>query len=256
MEKEKNNYSVNVLLIFIIIILAIFCVLFATGTINLNNSQNSENNEQIADDNTDTERNISTDILDKILPIIGIKDKTSNSSNCVSKMLINKTSGRLDNYTADDAFWLVMSYYTQYYGHDNEVADEKCLDPSTPVPGGRCLAFSKNTINEIIKNYDFKYTADEIFTNNLRKQDNENYYVFLDLAGMCAGVESEKHDITSWYGTESQMKDNLSTSDYVTVRDEITIKYSNNSNDSSSRVVYYTFKVENNSYKLWLYYIY
>ena len=80
--------------------------------------------------------------------------------------------------------------------------------------------------------------------------------MFLDLAGMCAGIESEKHTISSWYGTESQMKENLSTGDYITVRDEIAIKYSNNSNDSSSRVVYYTFKVENNNYKLWLYYIY
>ena len=261
MEQEKNKNGVNLLLILIIIILAILCILFATETININNgginnNQNSKNNVQTIDNNRTVDNNISNDILDKILPVIGVNDRTSNSSNCVSHMLMTRRAGRFDNYTVDDAFWLVMSYYSQYYGHSNGVADDKCLDPGKPVPGGRCLSFSKETINEIIKNYDFKYTADEIFANNLRKQDSENYYVFLDLAGMCAGIKSEKHTISSWYGTESQMKDNLSTGDYITIRDEITIKYSNNGNDSSSRVIYYTFKVENDTYKLWLYYIY
>lgn len=45
MEQEKNKNGVNLLLIFIIVILAVLCVLFATGTINLK-SETAEHNFQ------------------------------------------------------------------------------------------------------------------------------------------------------------------------------------------------------------------
>ena len=54
MEQEKNKNGVNLLLIFIIVILAVLCVLLATGTIKLKTNEVSNitgNNNQIADNN-------------------------------------------------------------------------------------------------------------------------------------------------------------------------------------------------------------
>ena len=44
MENQKNNKGVIILLIVIIVILTTLCVLFATGTINLNSNRVNDNN--------------------------------------------------------------------------------------------------------------------------------------------------------------------------------------------------------------------
>ncbi len=67
MEQGKNKNGVNLLLVFIIVILAALCVLFATGTIKLNSKETAnESNNQISDntnvDNTNVD-NTSTDLL-------------------------------------------------------------------------------------------------------------------------------------------------------------------------------------------------
>ena len=62
MEQEKNKNVSNLLFIFIIVVLAVLCVLFATGTIKINSKETAnESNNQISD-NTNVD-NSSTDLL-------------------------------------------------------------------------------------------------------------------------------------------------------------------------------------------------
>ena len=57
MEQEKNKNGVNLLLIFIIIILALLCVLFATGTISLKSNEVTDGSDNQTSENTNTEDN-------------------------------------------------------------------------------------------------------------------------------------------------------------------------------------------------------
>ena len=61
MEQEKNKNGVNLLLIFIIVILAVLCVLFATGTISFKTA------DKCVDENTSTQTNNNTNDLNNTI---------------------------------------------------------------------------------------------------------------------------------------------------------------------------------------------
>jgi len=64
MEQEKKKNGVNLLLIFIIVLLAVLCVLFATGTIDLKSKVVADNNSNQSNENTnEVENNIDNDLL-------------------------------------------------------------------------------------------------------------------------------------------------------------------------------------------------
>ncbi len=62
MEREKNKNGVSILLRLIIIVLAILCVLFATGTIKLNSKETVDENNNQTGENSNV-NNTSTDLL-------------------------------------------------------------------------------------------------------------------------------------------------------------------------------------------------
>ena len=62
MEQEKNKNVSNLLFIFIIVVLAVLCVLFATGTIKLNSKETANDSNNQISDNTNVD-NTSTDLL-------------------------------------------------------------------------------------------------------------------------------------------------------------------------------------------------
>lgn len=62
MEQGKNKNGVNLLLIFIIVVLTIFCILFATGTISLKSKEITAGDDNQTNENTNTTDN-STSLL-------------------------------------------------------------------------------------------------------------------------------------------------------------------------------------------------
>lgn len=104
MEQEKNNNGVIILLVVIIAILAVLCVLFATGTISLskntsNDSQQaSESNQQTNIDMGTSSNSLKTKLVDNINCqnstttfnniTVNIEAKESNDQ-CSSKVLVN-----------------------------------------------------------------------------------------------------------------------------------------------------------------------
>ena len=54
MEQEKNNKGVNLLLVILVAVLAVLCVLFATGTINLKSNEVTDGNGNQSSENTKT----------------------------------------------------------------------------------------------------------------------------------------------------------------------------------------------------------
>ena len=66
MEQEKNKNGTNLLLIFIIVILAVLCVLFATGTISFKTADkcvNENTNTQTSNNTNDLNNTIDNDLL-------------------------------------------------------------------------------------------------------------------------------------------------------------------------------------------------
>lgn len=261
MEKERNNKGLIIALIIIIVILAALCVLFATGTISLKNKE-PNSKEQVTNNEKTTNKNIEDSILKELLPIIGADkdyvDGDSGTCNYISLKFKNENS-RLDSYTKDEAYNLIILNYIENYSpidytSKNEIDEKNCTEKSPVIPSGRCTAYSKEIVKEIANKYDFDYTVEEIFGNNdnIQKEDEKNYYAWANFAGHCAGMALYKHNISSWYDDTYDTNDEKSA---IIIRDEITIKYSNG--DNSNRIVYYTFKKDNDgNYKLWLYEVY
>lgn len=202
-----------------------------------------------------TNKNLPDAILKKVLPSIGLEsiDEKIDGCSVITNVLMNTTNAiRLDHYTTDEAYKLLIANYIMYYNFDDSVSADICIDSNNA--SGSCNALSKTKIDNIMQKYDFKFSASEIISNYLKGQDNDNYYILLD-GGMCGDLNSEKHSITSWYGHYGDIDNNILNDNYITIRDNILLNYLNN--DKSSRVIYYTFKKEADSnYKLWLYNIY
>ena len=155
MEQRKNKNGVYLLLIFIIVILAVLCVLFATGTIsfmmgNNTNKENISDNNNITTINANNINNIDSKTLSELLQIIGLNDINNTKSICntITQIFLNGTDSRLDSYSKDQARWLVLSYYKLYYNQNDDSYQEysKCLDPGTRVTQSSCYSFDKDLI--------------------------------------------------------------------------------------------------------------
>ena len=126
MEQEKNNKGIIVLLTILVVVLAVLCVLFATGTISfksndLNSNQQANEDSQINTNNDNATSAIQTKLIDNIRcqnsneTFNGISvnvETTNNDGVCDSKVKINN-----DDITNDTRKMYIESY--EFY--DNNV---------------------------------------------------------------------------------------------------------------------------------------
>lgn len=251
MEKRKNKGMIIGFLIGLLVAgIAIFILYyFKIVSFDVKNVFNKANdNKDIVEENN--VENIDEDILKELLPVIGIDENYKTDTNCdFSIVFIKNGDKRLDSYDRWEAYNLFLVNYHQKYGYDS-IEAEKCIKFDGTVAGGSCFAYSKERIPQILDLYDFSYTQKKIFEGFI--EDENNYYKVYDNGGFCAGYDSYKHNISSWYGMENnKMPD---TNEYITIKDKIELNYENG--DSSSSVIYYVFKLVDGRYKLWLYNIY
>lgn len=251
MKKDNSKIGLIVLVIILsVLVIGLSSYLIYDKLIN--------NKEENIVDNKEKNKNIKDDVLAELLPIIGLNNDNKTSKDCdsLSPKFIFEGSKRLDSYSKYQAYTLVTYNYYQNYSKNNFANLEMCLKPGEPAPGGSCYAYSKNILKDIVKKYDFAYSFDEIFAEYIQNEDDDNYYMWNSLTGVCADYEEFKRNISSWYGYATDVDNNVTDDEFITIRDNVSLKYFNG--DDSSRIIYYTFKKsdDNNKYKLWLYNIY
>lgn len=254
MEKRKNKGMIIGFLIGLLVAAVTFFILYYFKIVSFdvkNDATGKANdNKEIVDNKQNNVENIDEDILKELLPIIGLDKNYKTDTNCdFSIIFIKNGDKRLDSYDKWQAYNLFLVNYHQKYGYDS-TNYEKCIKPGDTVAGGNCFEYPKERIPQILDLYDFSYTQEEIFEGFI--ENGNNYYRVYDNGGFCAGFDSYKHNISSWYGIEKS--EILDTKEYITVRDKIELNYENG--DSSSSIIYYTFKLVDGRYKLWLYSIY
>ena len=249
MEKEKSKNGVIALLVVIIIILAILCILFATGTISFKSNVTENKNESQEINEIDEET------LQKLLPIIGINNDKLDKCDYISLTLLrNNSLSNLSVYETKELMEIIylFRHSKNYEQPDNYVDTEKCIKTNeTAIPGGSCYQYSKQELKEISDNYFFPYTVEEVFK-DAQNEDENNYYSFNDLAGYCAGYDKYKHNISSWYGLRNNKMDNKNI---ITIKDNLQLEYYD-THENTSKIIYYTFELNDNNYKLTDYKIY
>ena len=221
MKQEKNR--INLLLVFIIIILAVLCILFATGTFDFKNKTNRDNNQT-----SNLQPNeIDSALLNNLYDIIGINwDGTYPNGDCLNYFLSN------DNYKSDaeKIFSLYVSHkYMSTYRYDHPSCNEECKKAlSCEV----CSSILKVNGDKIIKLYNF----DNLKLTELPGLDMDYFYASTGTtAGVCHfGIT---HDSSSEYIDSNSIRitDNQVVTDYVFGED-------NKINSTKNQVVTYDFK--------------
>ncbi len=251
MNSGKGKNILILFLIVIIIVLTVFIYMLLNGKINFTDN-NNDNNSTLNNDKyliLSEKDNVERSLLDRLLPVIGIDEEVTEDDkykqNMLSYTLLELDYNRLEYIEKKDALDLILAY--TYFSNDlNDDDYTKCLDANIAVPAGSCVVYPKSFLLKAMEKFDIKYSLDELLDGN--KEDSGNYYVWGNYYGPGTG---KTHNITSWYGHEYEKNDNISNNEYITIRDEMTIDYYDE--DISSRIVYYTFILDDttNNYKLY-----
>lgn len=209
MEQGKNKNGVNLLLIFIIVTLAVLCVLFATGTISLksNETGNNQSNGVVVDNGIDLDK------LEQIYNILGIDNNEITSLNhCLNYNL--STNDYLNNSKKIFSLYAMINGYNEYNISAEErqkimycdvVKSDNCSSPQ-PFLSAAARVISKPRANEIITKYNLQNTDFLMDFPHISNIVNNMYGYYTEYAsgGGCDYIikhnldihENESHEVT------------------------------------------------------------
>lgn len=228
MENQKNSKGLVALLAVLVVVLGALCILFATGTISLNNKAttnddlNTGNNNQETTDTND----IDSALLNNLYNILGINlGEDSYWGDCLNYFL---SSNNYKN-NARQIFGLYAAHNRLNTNHYNDGScNEEC---KKALSCGECSSISKINADKITK----LYSLDNLQFNELPGFKDEYAYTNGIPAGVCHyGVT---HDTSSEYIDSNSIRivDKQVATDYVFGED-------NKVNSTKNQTVTYDFK--------------
>ena len=143
MEQEKNKNGVNLLLIFIIVILAVLCVLFATGTISLKSNEVTDGSGNQTSENTNTEDNSANLLNGNII--------VTQNGKVISNEIPSDLVGKYTNKNSSES-------YIQLTNGNVEVSE--------PTGGGATRVFKNDQV--------------KLYINYLNTDENSKQYVTVE----------------------------------------------------------------------------
>lgn len=239
MENQKNSKGLVALLAVLVVVLGALCILFATGTISLNNKTttnddlNTGNNSQ---ETTDTNK-IDSALLNSLYDTLGINWESKSSGDCLNKFLSNSNYNDV-NYkdnpndyssNAKRVFSLYASHnYMTTYRYNDYNCGEDCKHYYTCA---ECTSILKTNANKIKK----LYSLDNLKLDDLPGVDSDYAYSTGISVGVCHyGIT---HDTSSEYIDSNSIRiiDKQVVTDYVFGED-------NKVNSTKNQTVTYDFK--------------
>ena len=141
MEQEKNKKGVNLLLIFIIVILAVLCVLFATGTISLKSNEVTDGSDNQTNENTNTEDNSANLLNGNII--------VTQNGKVISNEIPSDLVGKYTNKNSSES-------YIQLTNGNVEVSE--------PTGGGPAKVFKNDEVKLYINYLNTNYNSEQYVT--------------------------------------------------------------------------------------------